>query len=120
MENEPSTTTTITDPLNDLGLTLLSADYRHIAITTLIIAVILAVTKFWRFKKLPSPIEGAAGILSILSIYSAIVVGSVFLLTKPPAIDRLEGIELAGIGLISFVIMLFLGIYQTYVSFWKK
>lgn len=119
MESSPETMTT-TDPLNDFGLALLGADYRYIAITTIVIAIILGVIKYARFKKLPSFIDAAAGMVSLLSIYSSVAVGSIFLLTKPPAIERLEGIELAVVGLVSFVFLFFLGAYQVYVSFWKK
>ena len=108
------------DPLNDFGLALLSTDYRYIGLTTLLIALILVGVKYARVRKFPSFTDTAAGILSLISIYSSVVVGSIFLLTKPPAIERLEGIELAVVGLISFVFLFFLGAYQAYVSFLKK
>lgn len=55
--------------------------------------------------------------LAFLSIYTALLIGSVFLLTKPPAISKLGDGELIIVGFLSFVMLSFPGILQIFTTF---
>jgi hypothetical protein len=115
MEHSPQS-----DRLNDAGLFILQADLRVVALVALGLGAILAFTKWLRLGKPPSVSDLASGFVALLSLYSALVIGAVFLLTEPPAIDRLEGIELKGVGLVAFVFLFFIGVAEAYSKFIKS
>ena len=48
--------------------------------------------------------------LGLLTIYTGTIIGSAFLLKKPPAVSELGASELATVGLVSLVIQIFLGV----------
>ncbi len=50
--------------------------------------------------------------LGLLMIYTGTIIGSAFLLTKPPAVSELGASELATVGLVSLVILVFFGVQQ--------
>ena len=56
--------------------------------------------------------------LGLLMIYTGTIIGSAFLLTKPPAVSELGASELATVGLVSLVILVFFGVQQ-FATFFK-
>ena len=108
------------DWLSAIGSSLLDADYRGVALTALAVGLCLTIAKRVRLGRWPDLSDFAAGFISLLSIYSAIVIGAVFLLTRPPAINKLGDLELGSVGLVSFVCLFFLGVREAYGRFIRK
>ncbi len=72
------------DPLNDAGLFILQADPRVVALVALGLGAILASTKWLRSGKTPSVADLASGLVALLSLYSALVIGAVSCLPSLP------------------------------------
>jgi hypothetical protein len=106
--------------MSAIGSSLLDADYRGVALSALGLGMCLTTAKRLRSGRWPDLSDFAAGFISLLSIYSAIVIGAVFLLTRPPAIQKLGDLELGSVGLVSFVCLFFLGVREAYGRFIRK
>ncbi len=92
------------DPINRLGLEVLGlGDYRVVGIATVALFVVFSLVKRVRHKAWPGTVESMRGVVAILSLFGAVSVCCVFLLTKPPAIDRLSDDSRGLIGLICLV-----------------
>ncbi len=90
--------------LNEYGRWILEqADYRVVGLTTLLIVVVFVVTRRVRYGRWPGVTESQTVLLKVLSIFSALAVGIVFLLTKPPAIDILSSGAFSLIGLVTLI-----------------
>jgi hypothetical protein len=92
------------DPINRLGLEVLGlGDYRVVGIATVVIYVLFSLVKLTRQRAWPGTVESMRGVVAILSLFGAVSVCCVFLLTKPPAIDKLSDESRGLIGLICLV-----------------
>jgi hypothetical protein len=92
------------DPINRLGLEVLGlGDYRVVGIATVALYVVFSFVKLARHRAWPGTVESMRGVVAILSLFGAVSVCCVFLLTKPPAIDKLSDESRGLIGLICLV-----------------
>jgi len=92
------------DPINRVGLEVLGlGDYRVVGIATVAIYVVFSLIKLARHRAWPGTMESMRGVVAILSLFGAVSVCCVFLLTKPPAIDKLSDESRGLIGLICLV-----------------
>jgi hypothetical protein len=81
--------------------------------------LIAAGYKQLKLKKSPTVEELLAGIVALLSIFSGITIGIIFILTKPPAIEELSGDSLGFIGLITLVFCVGVGVRDIVKTFFK-
>ena len=89
------------DTLHSIGLFVLDIDYRYIGLTAIILVIVVLVKKGTKGTTEDYLSVG----LAFLSVYTAIIIGSVFLLTKPPAISKLGEGELILAGFLSVVML---------------
>ena len=106
------------DPLHELGVFLIALDYRHTALASIaLFGAIYLVRSMVAFSNnhekawTVSLKSSMGGLVAVFSLYSAVKIASVFLLTKPPAIDQLDGSEIGTVGLVSFAILAGLSIF---------
>lgn len=109
------------DKLNEIGQSFLKVDPRYVALIGIVSLIILAIIKRLNStsKKWPSMADMASAILSLLSLYSAMVIAAIFLFTRPPAINELDDLTLITVGMLSFVYLGFLAISEVYTRFIK-
>lgn len=82
---------------------LQQSDYRVVALFTLAIVVGFAYYRRHRYGEWPSVIECISVALNLLTLCSALTVGVVFLLTKPPAVDSISPEALAVAALVTVI-----------------
>jgi cytochrome c biogenesis protein CcdA len=70
-------------------------------------------------RRWPSLRESLGVILGLLSVFSGLAIFCVFVLTKPPAIDKISDDSRAAIGLVCAIVLSFVGIGEV-VSLFKK
>jgi hypothetical protein len=92
------------DRMTRLGLEVLDlAEYRVLALTAIVLYFLFSLIKLARQKAWPDAKESIRGIFAILSIFGAVTVCCVFLLTKPPAIEKLSDDSRGVVGVICLV-----------------
>ena len=81
--------------LTGSGREILRANaYRLVGIAVLAAVLLFCAIRRIRFAEWPLVTDCVRLAYSLLALWSAIIVGAVFLLTKPPAIEYLSPIEL--------------------------
>jgi hypothetical protein len=77
------------DPLNQLGRTVLATDHRVVSgLYVLVLLAFVAVRS--RARRKPTLLDAIRVVLAMVTISSGLVVSCVFLLTKPPAVETLS------------------------------
>ncbi len=82
------------------------AEYRIVGLAILLLLAIFAIWRRWKFGSWPIVEECFAVFTTVLGIVGAFIVGAVFLLTKPPAVDLLSPQALLIIG-VAVPVMIF-------------
>jgi len=109
----------MSETANSFGLYLIQLDYRITAFVSLLaLGLIYFVSSFLASRSGDNleawkvPLKSVTGaLLALFCSYSAVKIGAVFLLTKPPAIEHLDDSEIGTVGLISFVVLIALSFY---------
>ena len=94
------------DPLNRIGLLILDfgSDPRYIALSTLAIVALFSCIHKLRRGVWPDTAEWLRGGLALIAAASGLMAASIFLLTRPPAYDRLSPEMRPILGLILLVV----------------
>jgi uncharacterized membrane protein len=104
--------------LNQFGRAMLPyMDYRIGGLTSLAVCIILTGVRRVFRKSKPTVLEFFNGALGVVSIYSGAVIATIFLLTKPPAVEFLSNGDLLLISIVTLVGCTYLGITQLKASF---
>jgi hypothetical protein len=109
-----------TSLFNTVGLAILDVDYRATACLTLLLLGLLATVMRVRRGHWPAQNDAVKGVLAILGLTSVAPIFSVFLLTSPPAIDRLPSAERLLVGLICSIVLFYTGIGKIISIFWRR
>jgi hypothetical protein len=81
---------TAKDLLSSIGIRILAAaDYRVVGLSILALYVLLSVARLLAYGSLPNVTQSLYCVLGLGSLFSALAIACVFLLTKPPAFDQL-------------------------------
>ncbi len=104
MFQSPTAERDVISSLDLIGREILQKnDYRLVAIVSLLIVLLFALVRRLRFRAWPSVTDCLRVALSLITLWSALLVGVVFLLTRPPAIESLSSTELSIMGLVTVV-----------------
>jgi hypothetical protein len=107
--------------LNQAGRSLLHhMDYRVGGIASLVICGLLSILRYARTRTKPTILEFFNGALGVVSIYGGIVVATIFLLTKPPAVEYLSGGDLMLAAIVTLVGTGYLGWGQLKAGFFPR
>ena len=106
------------DPFNTLGLAILNIlDTRHAGLYSLMLCLPLALVKRTFRGKWPGQTEWLRGVLGIVSLFGAISILCIFLLTDPPAMDKLSDESRDTVGLVAFIMLAGLGLGEIWAVF---
>jgi len=105
--------------LEKCGLAILKFDTRWVIVASLLcVGIFYLVLRFGKQHRAMSTEEGVNLGLVLLQLYSAPVLLAVLVLTQPPAIDQISGLERQSAGLLAFIFMVG-GVLQQIGNLWK-
>lgn len=109
------------DLFNTLGRDFLKTiDDRHAAIVALLSLLPLSLIRLFYAGRGWDTEEAIRGIIAVLSLFGALTVLCIFLLTNPPAFDLLSDDSRFLVGLISFIIMGVAGVREIWNVFFAR
>ena len=90
--------------LDSVGRWILSqVDYRVAGLLTVFLVICFVICRRWRYKRWPAMAESVTVAVDVLALFTALAVGVVFLLTKPPAVETLSPQVLVMIGVVTLI-----------------
>ena len=90
--------------LDSVGRWILNqVDYRIAGLLTVLAVICFVISRRWRYKRWPAMAESLTVAVDVLALFTALAVGVVFLLTKPPAVETLSPQVLVTIGVVTLI-----------------
>jgi len=110
---------TAQDSMDKVGRWILvRLDYRIVGILAIIILVAYLGVLKYRTKSFKAPLDDLFYLsVGVVTLFSSITLGCVFLLTKPPAVDLISGDVLVISGLASVIACGWVGARELYIKF---
>lgn len=107
------------DPLNQLGRTVLTTDHRIVSGLYLLVLLLFVVVRS-RTRRKPTLLDAIRVVLAMVTLSSGLVVSCVFLLTKPPAVEALSPDVLSLVGLLTVIVTFGFGGRELVTSFFPS
>jgi uncharacterized membrane protein len=83
---------------------LLRFSWSTLGVVTVVITLAFFFWRRLKYREWPSKDDCVGVALSLLAIFNAVIVGIVFLMTNPPAIDQLSRVSVITVGLMTPII----------------
>ncbi len=96
------------DSINSLGLSILDigGDPRYLGLSVLGFLLLFALVRRYRHGVFPEASDWLRAGLALLATFSGILTSAIFLMTKPPAYDRLSPDMQAILGVVTVVVFM--------------